>query len=77
MSLNVKVRLADPAARLPMPNNPGAFVSGEIMICLIDPFWSQCLADGSLVRVDESPEPITATKPVAARGPDVSDRKGA
>ncbi len=53
----IAVVLADASARLPMPNQPpGVFApSGAFAIDDADPFWAQCLADGSVLPAPAEP----------------------
>ena len=58
MSLIRTVRLKDQDAKLPMPGAPGSFApQGPFEVNIMDPLWSTCLADGSVVVDEPSPEP--------------------
>lgn len=62
---SITVRLADPSLKLPMPGQPGVFApEGPFPVSAVDMFWAQCLADGSVVPVSETP-PSPAEKPSA------------
>lgn len=59
MSLTRTVRLKDQDAKLPMPGAPGSFApQGPFDVNIMDPLWSTCLADGSVVP--DEPEPASA-----------------
>ncbi len=70
MSLIRRVRLKDQDAKLPMPGAPGSFApQGPFDVNVMDPLWSTCLADGSIVPVEPEPpvEPAQPTKPAAKK----------
>ena len=63
--MQLRVMLADPAARLPMPDSPGAFAPAEpFHVSTLNPYWSHALADGSIVPapLDPSPKPALPKK---------------
>ncbi len=46
----IDVTLADQAALLPWPNTSGRFApQGVFKVDTAQPFWAQCLADGSII----------------------------
>jgi hypothetical protein len=48
--MQITVRLADPASKLPLPNAAGAFApEGDFTIDLANPYWAQAYADGSVI----------------------------
>lgn len=53
----MKVFLANPEGQLPWPGVPGRIVTGDETIDIdpAHPFWSQCLADGTLIEVSDKP----------------------
>lgn len=61
MSETIRVRLANPAAKLPLPGRADCAPAEPFDVPALDAFWRNCLADGSVVRVD--PEPAAAPAP--------------
>lgn len=52
----LRVRLADPLATLPLPGAPGVYAPpGAFTVDPASPYWSQALADGSVI-----PAPVEA-----------------
>lgn len=47
----VTVTLADASHKLPLPGKPGLYLEGEITVDPMEPFWAQCIGDGSVVIV--------------------------
>lgn len=60
-----KARLADQDAVLPTPGSPGLPApKGVFEVHVLDPFWSVCIADGSVILVeDEEPPEPSSKKP--------------
>lgn len=70
----MKVSLANPEGRLPWPGVPGRVVKGDEIIDIdpANPFWSQCLADGTFVEVSDQlavPEPEPTLNPAQKTAP--------
>lgn len=61
-----KIRLADASHRLPLPGQPGGFLTGDgaFSVNLADPFWAALLRDGSII---EAPDDAASSKPTAKK----------
>lgn len=69
---HIRVRLADPLAKLPLPGAPGVYApEGVFTVDPSTPYWSQAIADGSVVRAadDTMAAPVDAgeAKPTTKR----------
>lgn len=61
--MRTDVQLADPATKLPLPENPASFApAGIFSVDLGVPFWAQALADGSIVIADTQTAAPPASK---------------
>lgn len=58
----MRVTLSNPRNTLPWPGVPGRIVTGEEVVEINpdDPFFRQCLADGTLIPAPSILEPKTA-----------------
>ena len=64
----MRVRLANPDHQLPLPHVPGAFVGPEPFEAdPASPYWSQLLADGSLVPAPPEVAETETAAPAARR----------
>lgn len=64
----MKVKLSNPQGLLPWPGVSGRIVTAAETIDIdpFHPFWSQCLADGTLIEVSDKPAaPKPESKPAA------------
>ncbi len=55
----LKLKLADPAHRLPWPGIPGRIITGDetIEVNPADPFFAACIRDGSLIPISPPAPP--------------------
>lgn len=60
----IDVVLADQGALLPWPHSPGRVApQGVFKVDTAQPFWAQCLADGSVLAAPSAEENQIETKP--------------
>ncbi len=66
----MRIRLADPKHRVPLPGQPGRFLAGDgsITVNSLHPLWAEMLRDGSIVAApDGMPPPAKNTPKKEAR----------
>lgn len=68
--MHIRIMLANPEHRVPLPGQPGRFLSGEEIITVnsLDPLWAEMLRDGSILAAPaEPPAPAETTPKKEAR----------